>query len=69
VQWVAARAGEIMRRSSVSSAGSLSDRLGATAAANSGKAKKGMVLPFEPLSIAFDDISYYVDMPAVCTVI
>eukprot|EP00253_Pinus_taeda_P007653 PITA_07653 len=59
-----ARAGEIMRRSSVSSAGSLSDRLGATAAANSGKAKKGMVLPFEPLSIAFDDISYYVDMPA-----
>eukprot|EP00253_Pinus_taeda_P012741 PITA_12741 len=59
-----ARAGEIMRRSSVSSAGSLSDRLGATTAANSGKAKKGMVLPFEPLSIAFDDISYYVDMPA-----
>jgi ABC-type multidrug transport system ATPase subunit/ABC-type multidrug transport system permease subunit len=59
-----ARAGEIVRRSSVSSAGSLSDRLGATAAANSGKAKKGMVLPFEPLSIAFDDISYFVDMPA-----
>lgn len=26
---------------------------------------KGMVLPFEPLSISFDDISYYVDMPAV----
>jgi hypothetical protein len=23
-----------------------------------------MVLPFEPLSIAFDDISYFVDMPA-----
>eukprot|EP00253_Pinus_taeda_P030382 PITA_30382 len=59
-----ARVGEIMRRSSVSSAGSLSDRLGAMTAANSGKAKKGMVLPFEPLSIAFDDISYYVDMPA-----
>jgi hypothetical protein len=26
---------------------------------------KGMVLPFEPLTISFDDISYYVDMPAV----
>ncbi|XP_050265738.1 pleiotropic drug resistance protein 1-like isoform X11 [Quercus robur] len=25
--------------------------------------KKGMVLPFEPLSITFDDISYAVDMP------
>ncbi|KAG0571017.1 hypothetical protein KC19_6G205500 [Ceratodon purpureus] len=25
---------------------------------------KGMVLPFEPLTISFDDISYYVDMPA-----
>lgn len=29
---------------------------------------KGMVLPFEPLTISFDDISYYVDMPAVSTV-
>lgn len=26
---------------------------------------KGMILPFEPLSISFDNISYYVDMPAV----
>ncbi|KAH9298057.1 hypothetical protein KI387_029739 [Taxus chinensis] len=25
---------------------------------------KGMVLPFQPLSIAFDDVNYYVDMPA-----
>jgi ABC-type multidrug transport system ATPase subunit/ABC-type multidrug transport system permease subunit len=25
---------------------------------------KGMILPFEPLSISFDNISYYVDMPA-----
>jgi ABC-type multidrug transport system ATPase subunit len=24
---------------------------------------RGMVLPFQPLSISFDDISYYVDMP------
>ena len=29
------------------------------------KEAKGMVLPFEPLTISFDDISYYVDMPAV----
>lgn len=27
--------------------------------------KKGMVLPFKPLSLAFDHVNYYVDMPAV----
>jgi ABC-type multidrug transport system ATPase subunit len=27
-------------------------------------AKKGMVLPFQPLSLAFDHVNYYVDMPA-----
>ncbi|KAM0019487.1 putative ABC transporter, AAA+ ATPase domain, ABC-2 type transporter, ABC-transporter [Helianthus debilis subsp. tardiflorus] len=27
--------------------------------------KKGMVLPFQPLSLAFDHVNYYVDMPAV----
>lgn len=27
--------------------------------------KKGMVLPFQPLSLAFNHINYYVDMPAV----
>lgn len=30
--------------------------------------KGGMVLPFQPLSLAFCHINYYVDMPAVCTV-
>lgn len=29
------------------------------------KEQKGMILPFEPLSISFDEISYSVDMPAV----
>ena len=30
--------------------------------------KRGMILPFEPLSISFDDVSYFVDMPSVsCT--
>ncbi|GLJ47624.1 hypothetical protein SUGI_1006000 [Cryptomeria japonica] len=27
--------------------------------------KKGMVLPFQPLSMAFENINYYVDMPVV----
>lgn len=27
--------------------------------------KRGMILPFQPLSISFDDVKYYVDMPAV----
>lgn len=29
------------------------------------QSKKGMVLPFQPLSLAFNHINYYVDMPAV----
>jgi len=28
--------------------------------------KKGMILPFQPLSMAFENINYYVDMPPVC---
>lgn len=27
--------------------------------------KKGMVLPFTPLAMSFDDVNYYVDMPPV----
>lgn len=27
--------------------------------------KKGMVLPFSPLAMSFDDVRYFVDMPAV----
>lgn len=27
--------------------------------------KRGMVLPFRPLSLAFNHVNYYVDMPAV----
>lgn len=29
------------------------------------KKKRGMVLPFQPLSLAFNHVNYYVDMPAV----
>ncbi|KAK8690333.1 hypothetical protein V6N13_089026 [Hibiscus sabdariffa] len=31
---------------------------------NQGKAMKGMVLPFTPLSMSFDKVNYYVDMPS-----
>ena len=27
--------------------------------------KRGMVLPFQPLSLAFNNVNYYVDMPSV----
>lgn len=27
--------------------------------------KRGMVLPFQPLSLAFSHVNYYVDMPSV----
>lgn len=30
-----------------------------------GSGRRGMVLPFEPLSLTFDDIRYSVDMPQV----
>ncbi|TYH70699.1 hypothetical protein ES332_D05G134700v1 [Gossypium tomentosum] len=48
-----------IQRSTSSMSFSMSD---ATAGVN-GKGKKGMVLPFEPHSITFDDIVYSVDMP------
>lgn len=35
-----------------------------TGAGNS-EPKRGMVLPFEPLSLSFNQVNYYVDMPAV----
>ncbi|XP_062018349.1 pleiotropic drug resistance protein 2-like [Rosa rugosa] len=31
---------------------------------SNGQAKRGMVLPFQPLSLAFSHVNYYVDMPA-----
>lgn len=37
---------------------------GSNSAANT-ITKRGMVLPFTPLSIAFEHVNYYVDMPAV----
>ncbi|KAL3523633.1 hypothetical protein ACH5RR_016467 [Cinchona calisaya] len=34
------------------------------AVANNATNRKGMVLPFQPLSLTFDRVNYYVDMPA-----
>lgn len=34
-------------------------------AANGVTAKKGMILPFTPLAMSFEDVSYFVDMPPV----
>ncbi|RID54698.1 hypothetical protein BRARA_G02000 [Brassica rapa] len=33
-------------------------------ASSGGAAKRGMVLPFSPLAMSFDDVRYFVDMPA-----
>ena len=50
-------------RRSISSR-TLSSRVGSINEANPNR-KRGMVLPFEPLSITFDEIRYAVDMPQV----
>ncbi|KAK7277246.1 hypothetical protein RIF29_18397 [Crotalaria pallida] len=34
-----------------------------TKAGENAKTKKGMVLPFQPLSLAFENVNYYIDMP------
>ncbi|GLJ26511.1 hypothetical protein SUGI_0512680 [Cryptomeria japonica] len=57
VQSVGGRSSQRHRSSSVSNR---SDSL-VTSAREAGK--KGMVLPFQPLSMAFDHVSYFVDMP------
>jgi len=33
--------------------------------ADTATTKRGMVLPFRPLSLAFDRVNYYISMPAV----
>ncbi|KAF8035907.1 hypothetical protein BT93_C1817 [Corymbia citriodora subsp. variegata] len=50
------------RRQRSAGSGALSTRVGSTNDSNPNR-KRGMVLPFEPLSIAFDDIRYAIDMP------
>lgn len=31
-----------------------------------GNKKKGMTLPFQPLTMTFHNVNYFVDMPKVC---
>lgn len=37
-----------------------------TTSTQEGDKKKGMILPFQPLTMTFHNINYYVDMPQVC---
>ncbi|KAI3900454.1 hypothetical protein MKW92_029126 [Papaver armeniacum] len=39
-------------------------RLQASAGSDGAEQRRGMVLPFQPLSVAFSHVNYYVDMPA-----
>ena len=34
-------------------------------ATNGNAPRRGMVLPFTPLAMSFDEVNYYVDMPVV----
>ena len=38
---------------------------GGDGAADNGETQRGMVLPFEPLTMSFDNMHYFVDVPAV----
>ncbi|KAM5579169.1 ABC transporter G family member 29 [Rosa sericea] len=54
----------IRRMSSQSNASGLSRNADSSLEVASGVApKRGMVLPFTPLAMSFDDVNYYVDMP------
>ena len=33
---------------------------------NEGTRNKGMILPFQPLTMTFHKVNYFVDMPKVC---
>jgi hypothetical protein len=55
----------VLQRFSVSSTGANSDVSDAIAEAKGVQPKRGMILPFQPLTIAFHHINYFIDMPAV----
>ena len=57
---------EIRRMSSLSNASGPSRNADSSLEVAHGVApKRGMVLPFTPLAMSFDDVNYYVDMPPV----
>ncbi|XP_050366567.1 pleiotropic drug resistance protein 1-like [Argentina anserina] len=53
---------ELLSRENKSSEGSTEGATSSLSSAN-GKRKRGMVLPFQPLSLSFDEIRYAIDMP------
>jgi hypothetical protein len=55
----------VLQRFSASSIGANSDVSDAIAEAKGVQPKRGMILPFQPLTIAFHHINYFIDMPAV----
>jgi hypothetical protein len=55
----------VLQRFSASSTGANSDVSDAIAEAKGVQPKRGMILPFQPLTIAFHHINYFIDMPAV----
>lgn len=57
---------EIWRMSSRSNSNGISKNADLALEASNGVApKRGMVLPFTPLAMSFDDVNYYVEMPPV----
>lgn len=57
---------ELRRMSSRASPNGLSRNPDSTLEGANGVApKRGMVLPFTPLAMSFDEVNYYVDMPPV----
>lgn len=54
--------GQVLPQYRASSGSFASDSMETAAAAGP---KRGMILPFQPLTISFKDIKYFVDMPVV----
>jgi ABC-type multidrug transport system fused ATPase/permease subunit len=54
----------VLQRFSTSSTGANSDVSDAIAEVKGVQPKRGMILPFQPLTIAFHHINYFIDMPA-----
>lgn len=55
----------MMVRMGTSGANGLNREMSIDAATTGVAPKRGMILPFAPLAMSFDDVSYYVDMPPV----
>ena len=58
----------MLLRMSGHSKNGLTDDMSIDARATELSPKRGMVLQFTPLAMSFDEVNYYVDMPAVSSV-